>query len=250
MAEVPLIQTGPFIRSLSPDRIKSNLYFAVIVLRDLCDSVVKNYIFKLWKGRTMEIIQFLEKLSSATPTPGGGSASALAGALSASLVAMVAGFSPKQKRIADIRRRSLVIQKRLYRAIKEDAESYEAVLKAFGLPKRTENERLIRTKAIQKAYQKATVTPQLVSEQSVKLLEYSNFLILKGNPNAISDAGVAAFLANTALKGGLLNIGINLGPVRDKSFRKKMHALVGKLEKRGNQLMGRIQKTLRRALTI
>jgi len=198
----------------------------------------------------MEIIQFLEKLSSATPTPGGGSASALAGALSASLVAMVARLSPKQKRIADIRTRSLVIQKRLFRAIEEDAESYEAVLKAFRLPKRTENERLIRTKAIQKAYQKATVTPQLVSEQSVKLLEYSHILILKGNPNAISDAGVAAFLADTALKGGLLNIAINLGAVRDQAFRKKMGLLAGKLEKRRNQIMERIQEALGATLPI
>ena len=198
----------------------------------------------------MEIKQFLEKLSSATPTPGGGSASALAGALSASLVAMVAGLSSKQKRMVDIRKKSLAIQKRLFQAIAEDAKSFDDVMKAFRLPKNTEKERLVRTKAIQKAYKKATVTPQLVCQQSIKLLEYSNFLILKGNPNAISDAGVAAFLANAALKGGLLNIGINLGPVRDKSFRKKMHAVVGKLEKRGNQLMGRIQKTLRRALTI
>jgi len=198
----------------------------------------------------MEIKRFLEKLSSAAPTPGGGSASALAGALSASLVAMVAGLSSKQKRMVDIRKKSLAIQKRLFQAIAEDAKSFDDVMKAFRLPKNTEKERLVRTKAIQKAYKKATVTPQLVCQQSIKLLEYSNFLILKGNPNAISDAGVAAFLANTALKGGLLNIGINLGPVRDKSFRKKMNALVGKLEKRRNQLMGRIQKTLRRALTI
>ena len=198
----------------------------------------------------MEIKQFFEKLSSATPTPGGGSASALAGALSASLVAMVAGLSSKQKRMVDIRKKSLAIQKRLFQAIAEDAKSFDDVMKAFRLPKNTEKERLVRTKAIQKAYKKATVTPQLVCQQSIKLLEYSNFLILKGNPNAISDAGVAAFLANAALKGGLLNIGINLGPVRDKSFRKKMHALVGKLEKRRNQLMGRVQKALRRALTI
>jgi formiminotetrahydrofolate cyclodeaminase len=198
----------------------------------------------------MEIKRFLEKLSSAAPTPGGGSASALAGALSASLVAMVAGLSSKQKRMVDIRKKSLAIQKRLFQAIAEDAKSFDDVMKAFRLPKNTKKERLVRTKAIRKAYKKATVTPQLVCQQSIKLLEYSNFLILRGNPNAISDAGVAAFLANTALKGGLLNIGINLGPVRDKSFRKKMHAVVGKLEKRGNQLMGRIQKTLRRALTI
>ena len=203
----------------------------------------------------MDIRRFLEKLSSSTPTPGGGSASALAGTLSASLILMTAGLSLKKgkmkgRELRGMKKEVSGIQKRLFRAIEEDAESYEAVLKAFRLPKRTENERLIRTKAIQKAYQKATVTPQLVSEQSVKLLEYSHILILKGNPNAISDAGVAAFLADTALKGGLLNIGINLGAVRDQAFRKKMGLLAGKLEKRRNQIMERIQEALGATLPI
>ena len=203
----------------------------------------------------MQIKRFLEKLSSAAPTPGGGSASSFAGALSASLILMAAGLSLKkgelrEKEISEIKKKVLVIQKRLFRAVDEDARSYEAVLKAFRLPKNTEKERIVRTKAIQRAYQRATVTPQLVCQQSIKLLEYSNTLILKGNPNAISDAGVAAFLAETALKGGLLNIGINLGPVRDKSFRKKMRSLVGKLEKRRNQLMRSIQKALSKTLAI
>jgi formiminotetrahydrofolate cyclodeaminase len=81
-------------------------------------------------------------------------------------------------------------------------------------------------------------------------LEYSNFLILKGNPNAISDAGVAAFLASTAVKGGLLNIGINLGAVRDQLFKKRMHLLAKRLEKRRNQIIARIQKRLKESLTI
>jgi formiminotetrahydrofolate cyclodeaminase len=203
----------------------------------------------------MEIKRFLEKLSSATPTPGGGSASALAGALSAALVSMTAGLSLtkgelKPKEVREIRKKAQRIQKRLFRAIEEDAKSYEAVLKAFHLPKDTEKEHLIRSKAIRQAYRKATITPQLVCQQSIELLEYSNTLILKGNPNALSDVGVAAFLADTAVKGGLLNIGINLGPVRDKSFREKMHSLIGKLEKRRNQLMGKIGKTLGRTLPV
>lgn len=199
----------------------------------------------------MEIKRFLEKLSSNTPTPGGGSASALAGALSAALISMTAGLSLtkgelKPKEVRGIRRKALQIRKRLFRAIEEDAQSYEAVLKAFRLPKRTEGERLIRTKAIEKAFRGATITPQLVCRHSLDLLEYANILILKGNPNAISDAGVAAYLADTALKGGLLNIGINLGPIRDESFRRKMHSLAGRLEKRRNQLMHQIRKALRR----
>jgi len=198
----------------------------------------------------MEIKRFLEKLSSATPTPGGGSVSALAGALSASLVAMVAGLSPSHKRMKEIKRKALVIQNRLLKAIDEDARSFDGVMRAFRLPKNTERERLARTEAIQEAYRKATGIPQLVTLQSIRLLEYSYALILKGNPNAISDAGMAAFLADTALKGGLLNIGINLVPIRDQAFRKNMRLLAGKSEKRRKQLLEGIHKALGRALTI
>jgi formiminotetrahydrofolate cyclodeaminase len=203
----------------------------------------------------MEIKRFLEKLSSNTPTPGGGSASALAGTLSASLILMTAGLSVnkgklKEKEIVEIKKSVLRIQKRLFRAVEEDAKCYEAVLKAFRLPKGTERERLIRTKSIQKAFRGATITPQLVCRHSLQLLEYANVLILRGNPNAISDAGVAAHLADTALQGGLLNIGINLGPISDQSFRKKMHALAVKLKKRRNQIMGKIGKVLSRTLNI
>ena len=203
----------------------------------------------------MELRRFLEKLSSSTPTPGGGSASALAGTLSASLILMTAGLSLKKGKMKERELRVMKkevsgIQKRFFRAIEEDAKSYEAVLKAFRLPKNTEKQRLVRSKAIQRAYQKATVTPQLVCQQSIKLLDYANTLILKGNPNALSDVGVAAFLADTAVKGGLLNIGINLGPIRDKSFRKKMHSLAGKLEKKRDRLMGKIRKALGRTLPV
>jgi formiminotetrahydrofolate cyclodeaminase len=203
----------------------------------------------------MDLKRFLEELSSATPTPGGGSASALAGTLSASLILMTAGLSlkkgkMKERELREIKNAVSGIQKRLFRAVEEDAKSYKAVLKAFHLPKDTERERLVRSKAIRQAYRKATITPQLVCQQSIELLEYSNTLILKGNPNALSDVGVAAFLADTAVKGGLLNIGINLSPVRDKSFRKKMHSLAGKLEKRRNQLMGKIGKALGGTLSV
>jgi formiminotetrahydrofolate cyclodeaminase len=199
----------------------------------------------------MEIKRFLEKLSSDTPTPGGGSASALAGALSASLVAMAAGLSlkkgrPKQKEIGEIRRKALRIQKRLIRAIDEDAKSYDAVIKTLRLPKNTEGERLNRNKMIQKAYRGATITPQLVCQHSIQLLDYSKTLILKGNPNAVSDAGVAAFLADAALAGGLLNIGINLVPGTERKFLRKMNLLMRQYGKKRNQLMGKIIKVLKK----
>jgi formiminotetrahydrofolate cyclodeaminase len=193
----------------------------------------------------METKRFLEKVASDSPTPGGGSVSALAGALSASLVAMVAGLSSKrdkkcQKEMGQIKKKALAIQRRLFLAVDEDADSFNEVIKAFRLPQKTERDRLSRIRAIQKAYQKATVTPQLVCQQSIQLLECSRLLILKGNPNAVSDTGVAAFLADAALAGGLLNIGINLVPVMDKVFLKRMHSLMADWAKKRNHLMGEI----------
>ena len=195
----------------------------------------------------MEIKRFLEKLSSDTPTPGGGSASALAGALSASLVAMVAGLSSrknkaKMKEMEGIRRKGLCIQERLVRAMDEDSKSFEAVLKAFRLPRISEKERLRRAREIQKAYRKATLTPRLVCQQSLQLLEYSRTLILKGNPNAMSDAGVAAFLADAAFTGGLLNINVNLAALTEKNYAKKMNILMRNWAKKRGQLMKAILK--------
>jgi len=197
----------------------------------------------------MELKRFLEELSSDTPTPGGGSASALAGALSASLVTMVAGLTSKKdkskkKGMEGIRKKGVSIQKRLFRAIDEDSKSYEAVLKAFRLPKNSEKGRLHRSKEIQTAYQRATLTPQRVCQQSLELLEYCRTLILSGNPNAVSDAGVAAFLADAACAGGLLNIKINLGGVAEKSFVKKMNRMMRNWAKRRNQRMRAIHKSL------
>ena len=197
----------------------------------------------------MKITQFLNQLAADTPTPGGGSASAFAGALSASLVAMVAGLSLKKgklskREVGQIKKKAQRIQKRLYAAIEQDAKSYDAVMEVFRLPKNTERERLHRTKMIQKAFQKATVVPELVAEQSASLLELCNILVSQGNPSAWSDVGVGAYLANAALDGGLLNIRINLRSIRDKIFQKKKLELVRRLSRKRDLLIEKISKSL------
>ena len=197
----------------------------------------------------MELKRFLEKVAADAPTPGGGSASALAGALSASLVAMVAGLSmkkdkTKRKEMEGIREKGLSIQKRLLQATDEDSKSFDAVIKAFRLPRNSEKERLHRVKEIQKAYQRATLIPQVVCQRSLQLLEYSKTLIIKGNPNAISDAGVAAFLADAACAGGLLNIKINLAAVTEKKIVKKMNILMRNWGRKKNQLTKAVHKKL------
>lgn len=193
----------------------------------------------------MEIKRFLDKVASSEPTPGGGSVSALAGALSASLVSMVAGLSPNQKGMAAVRRKARSHQKKLFKAIEEDARGYQEVLEAFRLPKKTEKERLHRSKSIQKTFQGATVTPRRVCELSLQLLDLSRIAVRDGNPNALSDAAVGAYLADASLRGGLLNIWINLGSVKDKAFVRKMQTFMTRYEKKRIRLMERIEKALR-----
>jgi formiminotetrahydrofolate cyclodeaminase len=83
-----------------------------------------------------------------------------------------------------------------------------------------------------------------VCQQSLQLLEYSETLIIKGNPNAISDAGVAAFLADAACAGGLLNIKINLAALTEQNFAKKLNILMKNWTRKRNQLMKAIHKKL------
>jgi len=199
----------------------------------------------------MEIAKLLNQIASDTPTPGGGSASALAGALSASLCAMVAGLSLnrgklKKHEARKIRNKCQLTQRKLYKAIEEDAESYLGVMRAFGLPKTTESEVLHRRQMIQRALKKATMVPQVVCEHALTLLEFSRILLLKGNPNAWSDAGVAAYLANAALDGAVLNIRINLESIRDGSFKKEMSGLIRRVLRGRNRLMTQITKALGR----
>jgi formiminotetrahydrofolate cyclodeaminase len=98
---------------------------------------------------------------------------------------------------------------------------------------------------IQKAYQMATVTPQKVCKLSVQLLKFSKFLLEKGNQNAFSDTGVAAFLANSALEGGMLNIRINLGAIKDELFKKGRERLIRRLLQKRDRLMREIQEKIK-----
>ncbi len=198
----------------------------------------------------MEIQTFLDHLAADSPTPGGGSASALAGSLAASLAAMVAGLSSRKGRpdtgeMKAVRRKALVIQQKLYRAVEEDARSFEAVMAAFRLPKDSEKQRIYRTKMIQRAYQKATLAPQKVCDLSLQVLQFSKVLLSKGNQNAFSDSAVAAYLASAAFEGGLLNIKINLGSIVDRSFRKEKESSTRELAKKRGRLMKEIENEIR-----
>lgn len=195
----------------------------------------------------MEIQHFLDELAAPTPTPGGGSASALAGALSASLLAMVAGLSTKKGKIPSalarqIQRRALAIQKRLLRAVQDDARSYERVMAALRLPRDTERQKQRRLQSLEWALQRATQPPTIVCEASVELLEHSQILLSEGNPSAWSDTAVAALLARAAMEGGFFNIQINLESIKDRAFSDRMNRQIRQLKDRAEKILDRTSR--------
>jgi methenyltetrahydrofolate cyclohydrolase len=176
--------------------------------------------------RGLSLEAFTERLGSATATPGGGSASALSGALAASLVAMVArntaanpSFAERAERLDGIAAEAESCRQRLLAFVEEDAAAFERVLAAFRLPKETDELRDARSREIQASYREAVDVPLLVCRQALDVLALAERIAELGNPNAVSDAGVAALLAASALDGAALNVDINLGSIKEESYR-------------------------------
>ncbi|NIM97002.1 MAG: methenyltetrahydrofolate cyclohydrolase [candidate division Zixibacteria bacterium] len=201
--------------------------------------------------KDLKISQFLEKLSTGEPLPGGGSASVLAGALSASLLCMVAnltigksGYEGVKGEMEEIQKQAEALRRRLLDAVEDDIRGLEQVISAFRLPKETEAQRQKRRRFIQEAYKRAAQTPLEVSQLSLELLDLREAIVKKGNISAVSDAGVAFYLADAALKGGLMNVRVNLSTVTDESYKRPVQKIVDEIEKRGGVLKQKIQDVL------
>ena len=173
--------------------------------------------------KELPLAQFLDRLASSDPTPGGGTASAVAGAMAAGLLAMMSRLSagkggddaPFQQALAaaEEQRRAL-----LDLAV-QDAQAFDAVMRARRLPKETSADKQRRQAAIQEALTAASDVPLDVASRAASLLEIATSLAGTGNPNAISDVGVAALLAHAAVHGALLNVRINLQAIKDPATR-------------------------------
>jgi methenyltetrahydrofolate cyclohydrolase len=169
--------------------------------------------------------ELLRAFGSNEPTPGGGSASALAGAVGASLLAMVAGL-PKQRVQAGGDTRILAaaasgaagLSARLAALMNADSDAYNLVVSAFRLPKGTDEDKRVRSERIQEALRAATETPLDVMRACEQALQLARVVATFGNRNASSDVGVAVELLMAALRGARLNVDVNLGSITDKTF--------------------------------
>jgi glutamate formiminotransferase/formiminotetrahydrofolate cyclodeaminase len=166
---------------------------------------------------TVNTPQFLNALADGAPTPGGGSAAAYAGAMGAALVAMVARVTLGKKKFADVQEQILsildeaeVLRVKLTAAVDQDAAAFERVMFAFRLPKDTEEQIATRTEAIHNATIHAADVPLETARLSMHVMELACEAAQIGNPNAVTDAGTAAALAQAALKGAGYNVRINI----------------------------------------
>lgn len=189
------------------------------------------------------IKEFLTALSSSSPVPGGGSASALSGALSASLLAMVCNltigkekFAAVERKAKDIKLKAEKMRVRFSALIEEDAAAFNAVIAAYKLPKATEAEKQARTTAVQKALTHAADVPLETARLALEALELSKSLVEIGNPLTLSDVGVSALLAECAVQGALLNVDINARLMADRRHAEELVKEANTLRKRSSAI--------------
>lgn len=173
----------------------------------------------------LRFTDLLGAFRSPDPTPGGGSASALSGAVGASLLAMVAAL-PKPRtqnaddeaRLAAARARCTTISDRLTALMDRDSEAYDAVVGAFRLPKSSDDEKRERSGRIQEALRLATETPLDVMRACVDGIKAARDVAALGNANASSDVQVGLELLMAGVRGARLNVAVNLASVKDLAF--------------------------------
>ena len=194
--------------------------------------------------------QFIQKLASGSPTPGGGSAAALAGAMAASLSEMVCNLTIGKEKYASVQNRMeeegkklALCRERLVEIVDEDAGAFDRVMEAFRMPKNSEGEKAARAEAIQSAYKLAASVPMETAGKCMEVLERAVVVAQLGNKNSITDAGSSALLAHASLNAALLNVRINLSGIKDEAFRNDM-------EKKAEDMMRRADEKLKEAAKI
>jgi formiminotetrahydrofolate cyclodeaminase len=195
--------------------------------------------------------ELIDAFASPAPTPGGGSASALAGAVGAALLAMVASL-PKSRQntpedraaldpAADELRR---LAGELAGLIDRDAAAYDAVVAAYRLPRSTDAEKAARREAVAAATRGATEVPLQTMRTIRRALEPALIVARHGSANAASDVGVAVELLGAGLRGARLNVDINLGGLSDADYKAAVSAEAGRLADEAAAGSGRVEREL------
>jgi formiminotetrahydrofolate cyclodeaminase len=204
-------------------------------------------------GLTVE--GFLQRLGSDAPTPGGGAAGAIAGATGAALIAMVGrltvdkpGFEAVAARMRALVERADVARSAFLELADRDAHAFDGVMAAFKLPKGTEQERTVRSAAIQAGYERAASVPLEIARAAVGLMELAEEATASGNPQAASDGISAAAHLHTAALCAIANVEINAASLRDEGTRARLLEEIVVLGDDAERSIRECQTTFRRRL--
>jgi len=171
---------------------------------------------------------FIDELAGKSPTPGGGSAAAVMGAQAAALISMVCNLTVGKPKYAEVEvemqlllEKSEALRETLTGMIKADVEVFDRLMATYGLPKDSDEDKAVRSEAIQSALKDATVVPLACANACAEAMALSRIAAEKGNIGVISDAGVAVMAAYGALKSAALNVYINAGGLKDRVFAEE-----------------------------
>ena len=199
--------------------------------------------------------KYLEELSSNSPAPGGGSVSAISGGLGVSLFQMVVNLSINKKGYEEYREsyerlmeESKAYQEFFIRAVDDDSDAFNDVIKAFRMPKETEEDKEARRKAIQAGYKHAADVPFEVGKKAYDFYGFLEDIVDKCNENSITDIAVSGLQLRAALYGDFYNVRINLFAIKDEDYVKsrleEMEKMEEDLVRREKELMEKINKIM------
>ena len=198
---------------------------------------------------SMTLVGFADETASESPAPGGGSISAYVGSLGASLATMVANLSSHKKgwddrweEFSNWAEKGNYYKDELVRLVDQDTAAFNMIMTAFGLPKGTDEEKKIRTQAIQDATRFAIEIPFKVMQMSFESMQVIKAMAEIGNPNSVSDAGVGALCARSAVMGAFMNVRINAAGYDDKNYVNDVVAKGKKIEEQTIALEAEILK--------
>jgi formiminotetrahydrofolate cyclodeaminase len=177
---------------------------------------------------------FLDKLCSDSPEPGGGSASALVGAVAASLAGMLAALTVNKKGYEQVKGEmeghytaAQALKEDLLALLQKDTEAFDDASKAFKMPKDTEEQKKKRAEAIEAGLKKATEVPLSVMEKGLEVSRLAQKVLKKGNEMAITDGAISALFAEAAAIGGMINVRINFSWMKDKAYVASIEKRLG-----------------------
>lgn len=198
--------------------------------------------------KDMTIEEFLYETASDSPAPGGGSVSALVGALGAALSSMVGELSVGKESNDDIKTEIInymnecrSLMNGLKESIDKDTDAFNAVMAAFRMPKGTEEEKSKRSKEIQSAFKNAAEVPYNTAVFCLGVMDIATEMLKKGNKNAASDAAVSGLLGYAALNGALYNVKINLNSIKDERYVQQVKKEAENLTLKGEELLSTIK---------